>query len=207
MLTAQNRANLEKLGRYLAKLDTKYQREHFRMAYFMKHEYIEIDDPTEAQRIMAECFCGTSACAVGHAPIVLKEETKAIDWRPFYKDDIIDRMDRWLYYTVTLFGDDFRGGVDGSWLFDFMFGGNWGSDWYDDNRRYNATSWSAADRIAYLFEIGQDDLEDELMTVLDDFEIPFIGAATRMRWISKGLHTYHMTAARKRLTEVQVEYA
>jgi hypothetical protein len=200
MLTKQNLANLEKLGRYLAKLDTKYQREHFRMQYFMRHQWNDINDPTEAEKLFAECFCGTSACAVGHAPIVLKEETKAIDWRPWIASGVLNRPDKWLFLTIQLFGEDFRGEIiGGSSLFDFMFGGDWGANWSDDNKKYNATSWSAADRIAYLFEIGQDNL---LVNMYNEYyNLPFIGAATRMRWIPKGTHAYHMSAVRRHLTE------
>jgi hypothetical protein len=144
----QHRKNLEKLGKYLAKLDYRHNIRYFDMRVFLKHNGDQID-PVEVKDELTNHICGTSACAVGHAPIALPREFRAL-MKELGSRNNYDNTN-WFNIASGLFGVGYKSestdpnGKLWEWLFDM----NWGLEYQND---YTTTSWSVADRIAYAFE-------------------------------------------------------
>jgi hypothetical protein len=172
----KHRENLEKLGRYLAKLTADHNVRHFRMEEFMFH-YGKMEDEElvgtittlNALKLVKEHFCGTSACALGHIPLAMPREFKRIEFVG------------WNQIAWQLFGID---RYDPEW--DFLFGGHW--SYVVDP--YYRTSWAAADRIGYILTHDNDGYSSDDMK---DAE----GTAMQLGWITKRKHSMNLSAAKK----------
>lgn len=150
---------LKKLANYLLSFSAEQNAKHFRMRVFLEHDQKELS-PTEAlaQQVLADCYCETVACAVGHAPALFPALMKKFDkeqgWegsRDIYDEngDTIAEEKYWVPPTwrqVAKFLFDIHSGSD---EFEFLFGGDWDSGrWH----KYSATSWAVADRIFYFLD-------------------------------------------------------
>jgi hypothetical protein len=128
-MEVDNRSRWIKFGKHLTNLSEEYQRTHFNMSWYLSHNG-EDYDIQHAETFFNENFCGTTACAIGHLPVIfpgLFKKARAEAW-----DDLETAI---LGYTPY-----------GAW--DFLFGG----DWSDAKLHYDRTSWAVADRIAYILK-------------------------------------------------------
>ena len=112
-----NKENLKKLADYLAKLPEDYQQ--FEMSNFI--DEATFDEAVEYIRKDGN-MCGTSACAIGHAPhagITLDFTQEELD-RMYVGTVGGGSADLWTAYAQRAFGIDFNT-PQGEW----MFGGEW----------------------------------------------------------------------------------
>lgn len=179
-----NVENLTKLGKRLAGLSWNYNKQHFNMQSYMKHNDDQIDSATEGVNIVQTHFCGTVMCAVGHVPIIMPKQVLQLDkeYRKFFEyteENGYDPNDGtygadWGDICRYLLGVAPMGNV-----WSFLFGGDWGSSCV----YYNRTSWAAADRIAwYLNNLHQGPAITRHMHAVD---APWRGEAVRMGWTTQ----------------------
>lgn len=149
-----HRKRLEKLAKYLLTLSPEYNVTHFKMSRFFKHNNDGLVFPSKTIDIFKTHLCGTTACALGHAPVVfpalIKKYEKETSW--------IGASGYWRSLGGYLFNIDMDNGPNTD-LWEFLFSSDWEynnqflfcSDWEDnDQRTYYMTSWAVADRIAHL---------------------------------------------------------
>lgn len=130
-----HRARLAKMANYMLNLNAEHNANHFRMSHFLKHNGdTEFPEDVIKNKLLSDCLCGTTACAVGHTPLIFPKLVKSIIKENGYAD--------WCSIERKLFGTNGE-------QFDWLFSGHWGSSM---NAPYTRTSWAVADRIMYLLE-------------------------------------------------------
>jgi len=150
---------LRKLANHLLSFTAEQNAKHFRMRVFLEHDQKELQ-PLEAlaQQVLADCYCETIACAIGHAPVLFPSLMKKFDkehgwwsdttvWDSVageYVDKKVWTLPSWREVALFLF--DIPAGSD---EFEFLFGGVWDTGGYHD---YKSTSWAVADRIYYFLD-------------------------------------------------------
>ena len=151
--TVYNR-RLKRLAQHMLSFTPEDNAKHFRMRIFLEHDRKELK-PLEAlvQGVLADCYCETVACAVGHAPALFPTLVKKYNKEHAVYDDDGNPHDA-SYRKLSEFLFGIR---PGSNLFEFMFGSDWDSGTLHN---YNSTSWAVADRIMY-------HLRTDTMTVFD----------------------------------------
>jgi hypothetical protein len=182
----QQRSNLETLGRYLLRLTKQHNVSHFRMGTFVSHwnddarEMFQVDNVKRVDEIIKECFCDTSACAIGHIPLVFKKE-----WDKWIKT-YAGRLDDWSFICEAFLG--IEAGSFYNFDFHFMFGGQW----EESNDPYYRTSWAVADRIAWYLD-GKWNFSDMYHDQMD----ACVGYAAKIGWISKSAHRTRVAWAKQ----------
>jgi len=150
---------LRKLANHLLSFTAEQNARHFRMRVFLEHDQKELQ-PLEAlaQQVLADCYCETIACAVGHAPALFPSLMKKFDkehgwwdvqdvWDAEAQDYVEKKV--WIlpsWREVSKFLFDINSGSE---EFEFLFGGDWDTGRYHD---YKSTSWAVADRIYYFLD-------------------------------------------------------
>jgi hypothetical protein len=189
----QRRNNTVKLGKYLANLSAAYNVQHFRMGDYLNHfksadlwgDRASIIYADNVMKIIEECFCGTSACAVGHIPMVLKEQYKRviklrpeIDWIDLATMILLVEFDNARDYDDPKYGE-----------YSFLFGGHW----EDASDPYARTSWAAADRLAYSLDDKFKYSEYGMGDTMDGIT----GYAVKAGWVTQEQHNLHLDQAEK----------
>jgi hypothetical protein len=190
----QHRDNLEKLGRYLAKLSPKHNKEHFNMRIFFTHgSHSYSNEKLDKAVVIAEThFCGAAACAIGHMPLAMPELVK--DWLKEHQHELnsFGSNRQWISMSTDLLGISTYSSDERGDLWNYLFGPIWARC----DIGYNRTSWAAADRIAHYLS-GKEipnryDYVEESRTMFGAR-----GAAMRAGWIAASKHSNNGKAAKR----------
>jgi hypothetical protein len=179
----EQRANLEKLGRYLANLSPAHNKKHFDMTQYFSHDddaFSCAKQGREALEIAQHHFCGTIACAIGHAPKAMPDEFARLV-KEYPAVSSIYHQQAWELTSEHLVGVPAAGA-----LWRFLFGPDWG----EAEAYYLSTSWAAADRIAYYLEYKSPPYNWYQSDV-------FVGCALKAGWITDAKHKANLRNAER----------